>query len=1427
VALLLTADLAAAPQCEITLLDTQYEVFKLPTVGGQTLRVRALSNAIEYGDEFESLRTATAVGVVGDHAAAYSVENGVSFLSPTRSTDTRSVARDISTGTGIIVGEVLAANAAGISRAFRFSNETGFQFLDQVFPSVTSLATENSAPRSTQAVSVTDNSTILLGSYQGLRLLNAAGALSTFNEPACIDPDINNFGDFPFPGVLLPRPDLTTYCAVGNRAHNDNGEVVGELWDGDVTSPVTAHRGGSALPGGEGVSAGSINNSGWVGGSRGIVWSNFNERADLKEALIENCGEPASIRNGIDMTYVNDQRWLQWASWMMRPLCPQVSFSSSGTGFESFQGSPAVRVGNRFTVTLTIRNDGRVPLEGYTVTTTPAFDTLFRRISGGTLGGTLAPGESASRTVELEAIAPGVWTGQNIVTGDSNCGTVTFSSPVSRIVSIGEITKLTVNSAADRPRAPLVTSCDTGQQLDNGDRECTLRAALEVVNGGGPSTIDFNVPDVPVPTIVLQSQLPQVIRPVQIDGTTQGGGKVEIRGSPGLERGLHLSGGDSVVQGLVLNGFTAVGEDTNVALLITGAGNNRIAGNWIGTDPSGNGGQANYEGIRISGSPDNLIGGVAGTDTNIISGNEFGIVIRGEGADRNRVQGNRIGLAANGQFLRNRVGVGAIGGSGNIVGGSSGNWIAAREYGVFVIALQGAVSDTEIRGNRIGLDLAGVNAESPGSTSNVGVGVRSNPGLPVARTRIVDNFVAGHTDDIWISEAETTGTQVIGNRIGLTFDDGGSIPTGLNGNAAGSSVRIDGAPGVIVENNTIAGHRWGVLAAGSSQVTVEIGDDGTESFNLSLPTNPLTNEPGAGNDVRIASNTIGLNAQGTVPPGATQEYGVVVYGGARHASVESNTIAGHSEYDIWLSESANLVVAGNRIGTATGTDNGSQVGIWVENVDTATIGGEGLQARNIISRQADTGILVTGGSRAISIINNYIGTDIAGASAWSNGSGIRVQADEDDGVADLLIEDNVIGGSTGANGTGLDIENPALTQIISNRIGVSPNGVAIPNFDGLRLTNSPANVTGNVIATNLGAAIRVTGTAPVQILGNPVYQNGSGIDYATQPLPPPQAVLVMRDKPTDGGDVALLIGVFPTGAPGEGTIEVFGNRSCDDPQGRVPLLRQVVPGDEPLIKVLTASSVSAFGVLNGFTATVTRGDSTSTYSACGTVLPFMDSDDDGASDLLEVLGGDRNGDGVPDVEQANVATHLAGGDLGFVTLVSPPGTRLQQSRVLDAGDIAGLTLPFGLFAFDVQGLADGSQTTIDIILESGRPADELNYVKVPRVDSAEFRVLPETAGADRAERTGTGWRLFLTDGGQWDVDATVNGRLRDPGGPAIVAPGAVDPDPPAARRGGSSSMDLVTLALLLGLAVGRGTRNLRPRLVRRRGWNQPWPRAAN
>jgi hypothetical protein len=931
--------------------------------------------------------------------------------------------------------------------------------------------------------------------------------------------------------------------------------------------------------------------------------------------------------------------------------------------------------------------------------------------------------------------------------------------------------------------------------------QCTLRAAVQVALARPNSRITFDIPGSGVPRIALQSALPALTVRVEIDGTTQSGGFVEVRGGTGFD-GLRLSGGKSVIKGLVLNNFTRTGETGGSAIVLTGAGDNTITGNYIGTDAAGMTAIANRSGIVIDGSPNNTVGG-AGADANIISGNEYGVQMRG--AAGNRVLGNRIGLAANGGFLRNFVGV-YIGedSSSTTVGGGQPNRIASHDYDVIVASGTGPIAGTDISGNFMGLNEAGTNAGGP-SDAYVGIAVIAGGAGATAVTgvRIVDNHIAGSNLSVWMLGQGLSEAHVAGNRIGLAFNNSGALPAGLNTTAKSTTgIRTEAAPRTVVEDNVIAGQTFGILAAGSVQ-TEEVSVDGRITYRLYGPNSPLSNDPGPGNEVRIAGNTVGLNSSNAKPTGASQSYGIAVYGGADKISIENNTVAGYAEADLWLSESSNLTLSGNRIGTADGTDHGSVLGVWVEDVDTATIGGAGVEGRNIISRHADAGILIEGESANILVLNNHIGTDIAGTTAWPNGVGIRVLAD-DEGIAGLAIRENIIGGNTGL---GLDIDNSVSTQISSNRIGVSSNGIAIPNGMGVHLGASPATVSGNYIAHNEGAALAIA-EAAVTITANSIYENGSGIVYGDEPFSAPERVVVMRTDPSDQEKIGVFVAVPATGAPGEVTLEIFGNRTCENPQGRVLLLKRAVAGNKPLVEFFSTESWNSFGTLNGYTVTATRGTSTSTFSACSEARPFSDSDDDGASDLFELIGGDRNGDGIADAEQRNVATHVsiaAGGDPQIVTLVSAPGTSVQQSAVItsELPPIEGVTYTIGLALFDIQGVTSGAQTTMDILLESGRPADELKYMKLRSLTDTDMRVMPDTGSGDRAERTATGWRLYLTDGGQWDVDGTANGRIRDPGGPVILAlapPPTQNPPVVVTTRRGGGSLDL-GLALLLGALV--------------------------
>jgi hypothetical protein len=157
---------------------------------------------------------------------------------------------------------------------------------------------------------------------------------------------------------------------------------------------------------------------------------------------------------------------------------------------------------------------------------------------------------------------------------------------------------------------------------------CTLRAAIEQAN----ATPGKDRISVMVQTIRLARPLPPITDPMIIQrGLTT---KVTLDGAnagPGAT-GLTITAGSTEVRGLVLINFPGAG------IAISGSGGNKIDGNCIGVDDTGNTKAPNGVGIVISGPPNNLIGGSTANTPNLISGNTTaGVSIKGDAARTNRI----------------------------------------------------------------------------------------------------------------------------------------------------------------------------------------------------------------------------------------------------------------------------------------------------------------------------------------------------------------------------------------------------------------------------------------------------------------------------------------------------------------------------------------------------------------------------------------------------------------------------------------------------------------------------------------------------------------------------------------------------------------------------------------------------------------------
>jgi CSLREA domain-containing protein len=306
--------------------------------------------------------------------------------------------------------------------------------------------------------------------------------------------------------------------------------------------------------------------------------------------------------------------------------------------------------------------------------------------------GTYTGGISADNSTGAVSITNAAPIGSHTITirATDNCAVFTdaqFTLDVTPVCASGP---LFVNDTGDGSDAyPGDGICETG--TSNGI--CTLRAAIQEANAEsscpGPITINFGITGSGVQTISPASPLPAVSVPVIIDGYTQGTATpntktdntddavilIELTGANAGANadGIVLSGGNSTVEGLIINRFTGAG------VKLTGAGTNNVTGNFIGTDATGllsaDGSSVpygNFVGVLIDNIGNNMIGCDTEDERNVIAGNAddgVNIVGTGSGASLNLVWGNLIGINAAGAALGNgAAGVAIYDASDNSVG---------------------------------------------------------------------------------------------------------------------------------------------------------------------------------------------------------------------------------------------------------------------------------------------------------------------------------------------------------------------------------------------------------------------------------------------------------------------------------------------------------------------------------------------------------------------------------------------------------------------------------------------------------------------------------------------------------------------------------------------------------------------------------------
>ena len=478
--------------------------------------------------------------------------------------------------------------------------------------------------------------------------------------------------------------------------------------------------------------------------------------------------------------------------------------------------------------------------------------------------------------------------------------------------------QFTVDSTGDG-----ADSSTTDATCDDGSGNCTLRAAIEQANALSSGVINFNISGTGTQTISPASALPTITKPVFIDGYSQSGASVgtlliELDGAiAGTDAdGLTLSGEDSVVRGLVVNGF-----EGNGIVLQGSSGGQFLEGNHIGTNVDGSIDDGNGSaGVYVNGAPGVLL------RDNVISGNDsHGVHVSSGGASGVVLHGNTIGLNAAGAADLGNTSAGVhIDGVPDAL--LAMNTISGNDsHGISVSG--GGASGASISGNTIGLNAAG-----DASVGNTGSGVH----ISGAEDAIVAaNCISGNgSHGVALTGAGTEDTLVHVNYIG-TNESGDSLGNGGSGVHIGDSSLDNSVEGNTIANNS--GDGVTIVSSGSTGNTIrknsihtntgrgiDLGDDGAtanDTGDADTGPNSLRNYP---TDITFAVRDDAASSRFKIDSTRSQRYIVDFYGCDSSSSGEGKEWLGFSEFGVGITGTTTRTVGSLRgeleeYSAATGT----------------------------------------------------------------------------------------------------------------------------------------------------------------------------------------------------------------------------------------------------------------------------------------------------------------------------------------------------------------------------------------------------------------------------------------------------------------------------------------------------------------------------
>lgn len=466
--------------------------------------------------------------------------------------------------------------------------------------------------------------------------------------------------------------------------------------------------------------------------------------------------------------------------------------------------------------------------------------------------------------------------------------------------------------------------------------------------------------------------------------------------------------------------------------------------------------------------------------------------------------------------------------------GSSVNTDPLATNAVLTIELDGSICTTR------GLDIRASNCVIRGLVIN---GFNATQGIWILNSGNVEvsgNFIG----------TNSLGTAAIRNGFGIHLENawentiGGSTPAQRNlisGNRA-AGVNTGGS---LTRDNVIVGNLIGTDRTGLLSVPNQTGINANDSTHTRIGGTVLADRniisgnsgigvaPGSGD---LWGNYIGTTVNGDAPLGNSTGVSGGNVGGTLPG--QGNLISGNNTGVGFNGD--NVRIEGNLIGTDY-TGNSpipNQIGVFAQHVYVGRIlGGIDPGARNIISGN-DVGIRVDAISTPpasgyyVSVIGNYIGTDISGLSALGNGTGIEFRGSGNLVGGSTSAERNIISGNRGiAVAMGGTVTN--FNRISGNYIGVDAAGLnPLGNGAGVIIADAASdniiggtnNGEGNIIANSKGFGVLVGRSSPAvtqeavrnAIIGNSIFGN-----HQTEPATSSRLGIELRPTPGIAGSDGL------------------------------------------------------------------------------------------------------------------------------------------------------------------------------------------------------------------------------------------------------------------------------------------------------------------